>query len=364
MSITKNYCKGDIDMNKVEEKVVTIREYIDEVERYPYTKEHFDLVKECHEIEMMWTYLDSQAYLQENMDMSEEFRTQLLAESVEVDEVFVENLSQKIGNVFAAIKKLAKNIFTGIINFFSKIGSKVNPNEFPDLVKRAQGILGSSTQLDQEQRALLEKQTRALRRNGLMVTARPILFNCEDLISKCISAVNKYIGIMESTTGIYFGDISSTMAKLAVELKKNNDKEQVVKVFELDRINEMKEKFIEYGKSWSAILEKLDKIDAMNTAKTDAGRSIAAKVADRATGKRYIAGNVGTTSDSNSILSQLKDVILGMRTSCVNVINDVNDAIKEYNAYKQLVDRLSPPIKKDTEEVSEEPAGEPEPEPA
>ena len=53
----------------MEQKTQTIRDFITECECYEYSQEHYDLMKEAYEIDLMERYIANQAFVLENADM-------------------------------------------------------------------------------------------------------------------------------------------------------------------------------------------------------------------------------------------------------------------------------------------------------
>ena len=113
---------------ETEERKMTIADFVKEAEVYTYTKEHFNMMKEATEIDLMAHFIESQEFMSDNADYLAEstdlFVEGFLFEAMGEDEMtkFEENFSEKMKGFGTKVASLAKTIYTAIINFFKKLG--------------------------------------------------------------------------------------------------------------------------------------------------------------------------------------------------------------------------------------------------
>lgn len=120
----------------------TFKDFIIECELYPYSRENFEFMKECKEIELTHTFINSQIFMSESMNKlrnsSIKIEENFFNESVDDYnlEILTESLNTKMNNiVYNIIKKISK-IFNVFKNFFGKIGNKFDP-----ITKKGQVVL-------------------------------------------------------------------------------------------------------------------------------------------------------------------------------------------------------------------------------
>jgi len=105
--------------------VMTIKDFILESEAFPYSKENYDLVKECSEIDLMYQYIESQKFYQENSVLVNDitFTEGFFMESVDEDklQLLEEKAGEKLDNLLERAKKFLDDLIEKFINFLYKI---------------------------------------------------------------------------------------------------------------------------------------------------------------------------------------------------------------------------------------------------
>lgn len=104
----------------------TIKDYIRECDIYEYSQEHYDLMKECAEIDIAAKFLENQQFMAENAAMFGEdnsFTEGYLVESVDQTtmDAVTQNFEEKVGNVKTTIMNGLKKAWSAIVAFFRKI---------------------------------------------------------------------------------------------------------------------------------------------------------------------------------------------------------------------------------------------------
>jgi len=138
----------------------TFKDFMVECELYPYSRDHYDLMKECSELELMEKYIENQIYVNESKAMLENGNFHIgenyLAESINQTEldVITEAFSDKVNNLIVKLSKMIMKIFKTFSTFFGKLGNKFDP-----ITTKGQNVrskLGSVT-LDDEKLAKIKE---------------------------------------------------------------------------------------------------------------------------------------------------------------------------------------------------------------
>lgn len=104
----------------------TIKDYIRECDIYGYSQEHYDLMKECAEIDVAAKFIENQQFMAENASLfsgDDSFTEGYLVESVDqttIDAV-MQNFDEKVGNVKNTIMNGLKKAWNAIVAFLRKI---------------------------------------------------------------------------------------------------------------------------------------------------------------------------------------------------------------------------------------------------
>ena len=120
----------------------TIRDFIIECELFPHSRENFEFLKECKEIEIAEKFINDQLFLSEaNIDRLNEavnFENNFFQESVDGCslDVLTEQTNFKSGSLLSKIIDKICKIFKVFSKFFSKIA-----NKFDDVSKSGQALL-------------------------------------------------------------------------------------------------------------------------------------------------------------------------------------------------------------------------------
>lgn len=138
---------------------ITFKDFIVECELYPYSKEHFELMKECSELELSEKYINNQIFLSEYMDLSDssiQLENNFFQESVEDSNLLflTEKYADKFKSLLGKIVVKLSKIFKVFSVFFGKIG-----NKFDVITSKGQQVLKqlNSTELTNEQLDDLKK---------------------------------------------------------------------------------------------------------------------------------------------------------------------------------------------------------------
>lgn len=108
----------------------TYGELILEYQNYDHSQEHYELMKECYELNLMEKYIQNQQFMAESMDdireESKEFNESYFGESTTREnlEVLIESSKNKSKGIFNKIIKGLKSIWKKIRGFFSKLFGK------------------------------------------------------------------------------------------------------------------------------------------------------------------------------------------------------------------------------------------------
>jgi hypothetical protein len=106
-------------------KEMTIGDFVKECETYRYSTEHFNLLKECTELELMDTYLEAAAYLEEHADIDPEVRATFITEATEEGEEKTGTKSaektERTAKVADAKVVKRKSIWSKILKGFKRI---------------------------------------------------------------------------------------------------------------------------------------------------------------------------------------------------------------------------------------------------
>lgn len=107
------------------EKEMTFGEYLEESSLFGYSKEYFEMMKTAQEITLMELYIESQEFLLENSNLSDEHKTKLMVESANATEdslqQMMESTAAKERGLISKIIKLFQRAKTAIIAFFKRI---------------------------------------------------------------------------------------------------------------------------------------------------------------------------------------------------------------------------------------------------
>jgi hypothetical protein len=111
----------------------TFRDFIVECELYPHSRENFEFMKECSEIEISEKFIHDQMFLAENKEAFTGsdivFEESYFQESVDDTslEVLTEKFNGKVKNLVTKMISKILKIFKAFSNFFGKIGNKFDP---------------------------------------------------------------------------------------------------------------------------------------------------------------------------------------------------------------------------------------------
>jgi len=99
---------------------MTIREYLNEMEVYPYSKEYFEILREASELNLLSLAVEAYDFYSENCDT-------LLTEQVDaISAIFCEDSDSNIESSGGEVKKsLLKRVINAILDFFSWIKNKI-----------------------------------------------------------------------------------------------------------------------------------------------------------------------------------------------------------------------------------------------
>lgn len=105
----------------------TIKGYIQECEIYSHSQEHYNLMKECAELDVMAKFIENQQFMAENAELiaagTTSFEEGYLVESVDqitIDQI-MQNFEEKANNVKSTIMSGLKRAWNAIVAFFRKI---------------------------------------------------------------------------------------------------------------------------------------------------------------------------------------------------------------------------------------------------
>lgn len=111
----------------------TFKDFIAECEMYPYSRENFELMKECSELALSEKFIKDQIFLAEAREKLESteivFEEGYFQESVDATslEVLTEKYNAKSGSILAKLARAALKVFNTFAKFFAKIGNKFDP---------------------------------------------------------------------------------------------------------------------------------------------------------------------------------------------------------------------------------------------
>ena len=106
--------------------MATLRDFIAECENYEYSKEYFNIMKECAEIKVQQQYIKIQEALADGMFAESTFTEGYLVESCSAEKLaeYKEGVAQKIKDVGAWIWKKLGEIKKAVVTFFKNIFKK------------------------------------------------------------------------------------------------------------------------------------------------------------------------------------------------------------------------------------------------
>lgn len=94
---------------------------------YPFSKDHYELVKECAEIDVMNAYIESYTFQQNNQSLMEGVQVieenTFMFESTSEDEIkaLQESVGEKIKNAWGSIIKRVKGLFHGLFKMLANV---------------------------------------------------------------------------------------------------------------------------------------------------------------------------------------------------------------------------------------------------
>ena len=103
---------------------MTVKEFMYQLENYEYSKEHYDLMKECSELELMEQFISDQKYMKENV-MNESYYSESVDDEslVAIQESFKEKLDgviEKIKNTIIYLREKFDKFVTMIVKKIRK----------------------------------------------------------------------------------------------------------------------------------------------------------------------------------------------------------------------------------------------------
>ena len=126
------------------ERTMTLGEFVEYAETYEYSKEYYELQKECSEIALMEMYLKANRYVKENGNIADETILSF-NESVDI-EYIEEGVKEGLKKVGKTLKNIGKRIIDGlvaiykaVVNFFTK----TIPDALKKLKDKIKEIAGS-----------------------------------------------------------------------------------------------------------------------------------------------------------------------------------------------------------------------------
>jgi len=361
----------------MDDKVMTIREFVCDAEDFQYTKEYYDFVKECYELELMEMYMDSKEFLEENVDMDSDRKVLFLSESTEIDEPFMEKVSEKIGNLFGSIARVFKNIFKALITVLKKLGPSTK-DKVVNLTKKIDDTIDRIND-DGTVISIAElKKTRELINKNMVITV-PKIFTDNSLISEALLEIDRYLKKLQSIAqpdtiasivgaNLVGGAISGTavaatgsgvvtipvalvfaammiamrstagvtkrITELNEKLKESLENRVEIK-FAYSDISEMTNSFETHQILVDKILDMVD--DISKRAKEIANRGILAKTRDVVTSARQSRGsattsrNLGDKDKAGSIINQIFLTFTYLKKASAAYIKVINERKEELN---------------------------------
>jgi len=99
----------------------TIADFVAEAEIYQYSKECFETLKECGEIELMTMYAQAADYLSENTAFPAELLDTLIVEAAEIQPELKEKMKNHAGKIIKKVVRLASLTGRAIFFFFKNV---------------------------------------------------------------------------------------------------------------------------------------------------------------------------------------------------------------------------------------------------
>lgn len=126
----------------------TYGELILEYQNYDHSQEHYELMKECYELNLMEKYIQNQQFMAESMDdirtEFKEFDESYFGESVSEDnlQALIESANNKSKGIFNRIWKGIKSLWKKIAGFFNKLfgRSKKNNSKIETALEKLKSI--------------------------------------------------------------------------------------------------------------------------------------------------------------------------------------------------------------------------------
>ena len=107
----------------------TFKDFIVECEMYPYSKENFEIIKECEEISLLSKMLENHYVLQElNLDSVQLEYTSYMekkAEPVGAEKTLVQNIKEKIISLLNKVKRVIISLLERLVRFLQKKANRL-----------------------------------------------------------------------------------------------------------------------------------------------------------------------------------------------------------------------------------------------
>jgi len=312
--------------------LATVHEYIKEVEKYPYTKEYFNLVKECYELEMMEMYLDSQAYMLENENtIDDETRKIMLVESTELDDSFMESLESKLNAVLRGIKKIASKMYDAVLALYDKIVSKITRERIKKDMAKAEKLMRDEKKMFNSftpaQRTQAAKDIAELREklsgaSSIKITAHEIFFEGPELFNLAIRYLEEYHTTISKNRWINVKAAANNMVELSSLLDKACQN-KVEKKFNIYELHDQYEEFQKQKKKWEKLISLFENIEIAHEERDE-------KIfkADIGEGARYAT-------------TEFHKLVVSMNKAMTSVIRIANDQIKDYEHLSAMINRCT-----------------------
>ena len=130
----------------------TFKDFVVECELYPHSREYFEFMKECSELELTEKFIENQIFMSEarlaiaNVDIEENY-LQESVDNIEL-EMLTEKYNTKSNGLLMKLIKAIQKIFGVFTKFFAKLGNMTDP-----ITSKGQSVLSilNSSTLDDEQ---------------------------------------------------------------------------------------------------------------------------------------------------------------------------------------------------------------------
>lgn len=128
---------------------MTVKDFYNECIMYPYSKNYYDLCKECAELDLMRIYAESMNFIHNNNELISEcnFNESFFGFN-EIDHSEFESLyTEKVGNIFSTIKSIIIKLFKTISTIFKNIKARLNHFKYmnhllnhPEIIPEAENM--------------------------------------------------------------------------------------------------------------------------------------------------------------------------------------------------------------------------------